>query len=93
MAALGKYYAHKIAGSTYVALYRETGETGYQSKAVDELTGALSAWKQYAQLAMEQNHFPLWTNRVGYVDLARITEWVEEDIRIAQGEIPSDHTP
>lgn len=93
MAALGKYYAHKIAGSTYVALYRETGETGYQSKAVDELTGALTAWKQYTQLAMEQNHFPLWTNRVGYVDLARITEWVEEDIRIAQGEIPSDHTP
>jgi hypothetical protein len=93
MAALGKYYAHKIAGSTYVALYRETGEVGYQSEAVDELNGALTAWKQYAQLAMEQNHFPLWTNRVGYVDLVRITGWVEEDIHIAQSKITSDHAP
>jgi hypothetical protein len=84
MAYLGKYYAHKIAGSTYVALYRESGAKEHQNKAIDELTNALEYWKKYAGAASEQNINPLWTNRVGYVDWNKTTEWVAEDIEIAK---------
>ena len=81
---MGKYYAHKIAGSTYVALYRETKDKSYQTKAVSELTEALDFWKQYVDVAMEQNINPIWTNRVGNVDWVKATEWAQQDIKIAQ---------
>lgn len=81
---LGKYYAHKIAGSTYVALYRETKDEKHQQMAVDELTKALSFWKKYTSKALEQNKNPLWTNRVGIVDWNQITNWVKDDIEIAK---------
>jgi hypothetical protein len=84
MALLGRYYAYKIAGSTYVGLYRETNDTKYQEEAVNQLTNALDAWKEYTREAMKQNHNPLWTNRVGYVDWIRFTQYVEEDIEIAK---------
>ncbi|QCW99550.1 carbohydrate-binding family 6 protein [Aggregatimonas sangjinii] len=80
---LGKYYAHKIAGSTYLALYRETKDTAEQKKAVDELTTAFDFWKEYTAQALQRNTNPLWTNRVGHVDWKQITEWVAEDIEIA----------
>ena len=81
---LGKYYAHKIAGSTYVALYRETKEKEYQYKAIAELNQALLFWKKYVEVASKQNNNPLWTNRVGIVDWNKTTEWVEQDIEIAK---------
>lgn len=84
MAYLGKYYACKIAGSLQVALYRETKEAPYQEKAVKELTDALNFWRKYTETALEQNINPIWTNRVGYVDWKKITEWVEQDIEIAK---------
>lgn len=84
MAAMGKYYAHKIAGSTNVALYRETKDKKYQEEAVAQLTKALEYWEKYAEIAMEQNINPIWTNRVGYVDWVETTEWVKQDIEIAR---------
>lgn len=83
---LGKYYAHKIAGSTNVALYRETRDKKYQKKAIEELTSALEFWKSYANLALDNHVNPLWTNRVGYVDWAKTTEWVADDIEIAKAD-------
>jgi hypothetical protein len=67
-------------------MYRELGEVSYQKEAVQELEEALGAWKAYAAASMEQYHNPFWTNRVGHVDWARITRWVEEDISIAESE-------
>jgi hypothetical protein len=84
MAAMGKYYAHKIAGSTNVALYRETKDKKYQEQAISELKNALEYWEKYTDLAMEQNINPIWTNRVGYVDWVKTTEWVKQDIEIAK---------
>lgn len=84
MAWLGKYYAYKIAGSTQLALFRNTGDKKYQEEAVRQLTDALEAWKKYTSTAMKQNINPLWTNRVGYVDWKKITEWVAHDIEIAK---------
>jgi hypothetical protein len=84
MAFMGKYYAHKIAGATHLALYRATKNDEYQLKAVNELTLALDFWKKYTAQAIQQNKNPLWTNRVGYVDWEKTTELVAEDIEIAK---------
>ena len=86
MALLGKYYAHKIAGSTFVALYRESRDEQYQEEAIAELTAALNAWKQYTASSAEQSHNPLWTNRVGYVDWENLNQWAADDILIAKEE-------
>lgn len=83
MAFMGKYYAHKIAGATYLGLYRETKNKEHQNKAVEELTLALDFWKKYTAQAMLQNKNPLWTNRVGYVDWEKTTKLVAKDIEIA----------
>jgi len=87
MALLGKYYAFKINGSTNVALYRATGDPQYREEAVSQLKNALETWKSYVASSMEQNKNPLWTNRVGIVDWSKITQWVADDIKIAQAEI------
>jgi hypothetical protein len=84
MALLGEYYAHKIAGSTAVALFRETKDKTHHDKAIEELTLALETWKEYVELALQQNINPIWTNRVGNVDWQKITEWVQDDIKIAK---------
>ena len=84
MASLGKYYALKISGSTNLALYRETKNKEYQTAAVADLEKALEAWKTYAANGLQQNINPIWTNRVGYVDWVKITEWVADDIKIAK---------
>jgi hypothetical protein len=84
LAYLGKYYAHKIAGSTQVAMYRETKDEKFQKMAIQELTDALNFWKKYTSQAMKLNKNPLWTNRVGHVDWEEITNYVEMDIKIAQ---------
>jgi hypothetical protein len=86
IALMGKYYAHKIAGSTYVALYRNSKDHKWQKQAVEELTKALAYWKLYTKTAMEEHNNPIWTNRVGYVDWARLTKDVENDIAIAKKE-------
>ncbi|MGB6153915.1 MAG: hypothetical protein WBG48_18165, partial [Pricia sp.] len=84
---LGKYYAHKIAGSTQVAMYRATKDTLYQEKAVTELTKALEFWKKYTEQTSKQNKNPLWTNRVGHVDWEEITVEVAKDIEIAKQKV------
>lgn len=84
MALLGKYYACKIAGSNQLEFFRETKEGKYQKAAVSELEKALGYWKKYTETALQQNVNPLWTNRVGYVDWVKITEWVAHDIDIAK---------
>lgn len=81
---LGKYYAHKIAGSTNLALYRKSKDKKHQESAIEELKKALAFWEKYTDQALEQNHNPLWTNRVGIVDWKQITEWVKRDIEIAR---------
>jgi hypothetical protein len=81
---MGKYYAHKIAGATYLASFRQSGQPSFQEKAIAELESALDYWKRYKDAALTQNSHPLWTNRVGYVDFERTTEWVAADIDIAK---------
>ena len=86
MALLGKYYAHKIEGATFLHLAREGIRPSADDRkaAVDHLEKASGYWKLYMENALEQYRNPLWTNRVGYVDLQQIYQWVLEDILIAR---------
>jgi hypothetical protein len=86
MASLGKYYAYKIAGSTQLAMYRESKDKKYLDAAIAELERALEAWKQYTENGLQQNINPIWTNRVGYVDWVKATDWAAQDIAIAKYE-------
>lgn len=84
IANLGKYYSHKIAGSAYVALCRETKDAKVKQQAIQELTIALDYWEKYVSLAMQQNINPLWMNRVHDVDWVKLTDDAKADIEIAR---------
>jgi hypothetical protein len=86
IALLGKYYAHKIEGATYLHLAREgiRNPADDRQEAVGRLEKASGYWKLYMENALEQYRNPLWTNRVGYVDWQQTYQWVLEDILIAR---------
>ncbi len=88
MSYLGKYYAHKIRGSTEVALYRASKDAAYQQRAITELTAAADYWKRYTENAKAQYKNPLWTNRIGNVDWEKTQQDVQHDIAIARKVIP-----
>ena len=84
MALLGKYYAAKIRGAAELALFRRTGDTDHQRRAIAELTTAQTHWLQYTALADSKYKNPLWTNRVGYVDWKELNREVARDIEIVR---------
>ncbi len=84
IAQLGKYYAHKIAGSAYVAVYRKTKDKGIQEQAIIELTQALDYFRKFVSLAMEQHKNPIWMNRVLDVNWVELITEAEKDIDIAK---------
>jgi hypothetical protein len=86
MAAMGRYYAAKIRGSTHLAVYRKRSDRKHQREAVSELTRALEHWKAYAKLMTGRYRSPVWMNRVGYVDWHKLTRDAERDVAIARGE-------
>lgn len=83
---LGKHYAHKIAGSTYQALYRKTKDKVHQQKTVDELEAALNYWSLYAESASKQYINPVWMKRVGWTDWQKFKAVIQKDIENAQQE-------
>jgi hypothetical protein len=81
---MGRYYAAKIRGATYVALCRSTQARIHRQAAVMALTDAARFWDEFTDLATANYHQPLWTNRVGYVDWRGQRKDVERDLAIAQ---------
>lgn len=86
MRFLGKYYANKIEAATYLALFRATFEQSYHEEVSKKLNAAAHYWRLYASTALSQNHNPLWTNRVGYVDWRKTFEDVLYDLTITGSE-------
>lgn len=82
MAYMGDYYAAKIKGATYYALYLANGRAEDKQESLQALTQALAAWKLYVKSASTNNITRVWLNRVGIVDLEKTTEWVQGDIDI-----------
>jgi len=87
MAFLGKYYAHKIKAATYLALFRETLQKEWQTKTIDELNASAGYWRHYATLGLTNNHNPLWTNRVGYVDWKENFQWATYEVTANGGKL------
>ncbi|MFO7613116.1 MAG: alpha-glucuronidase family glycosyl hydrolase [Bacteroidales bacterium] len=84
IAWLGKYYAHKIRGATFLTLFRESLDREWYEKVIKELNVSAGYWRHYAAGAIANYHNPLWTNRVGYVDWRKNFDWALFDI-IANG--------
>ncbi|MEQ9289502.1 MAG: carbohydrate-binding family 6 protein [Cyclobacteriaceae bacterium] len=81
---LGKYYAHKISGSTHVAFYRKFRKKEHQDKAVEELEMALDYCKKFTENASKQHINPMWMKRVGMADWMKFIEHAEQDIETAK---------
>ncbi len=81
---LGRYYAHKIAGATYLALFRANQEPEAQAQAVAELEKALATWKEYSAQARQRYTNPVRLKRVGDVDWEKAITDLENDIAIAR---------
>lgn len=87
MSWLGKYYAHKIMGATYLALFRETLLKEWQTKALEQLNISAGYWRHYATIGLSNYHNPLWTNRVGYVDWKKNFQWALYEVTSNGGKL------
>ncbi len=87
MAYLGQYYAYKIEGATYSALFKEHGDQAHQLAMEKALNLSASYWRKYASAALVHYNNPLWTNRVGYVDWRKIYDHVLNDITASGGKV------
>jgi hypothetical protein len=87
MAFLGKYYAHKIKGATYLSLFRETLQRDWYNMVIDELNASAGYWRHYTASATANYYNPLWTNRVGYVDWRKNFDWAVFDVIANGGEV------
>lgn len=87
IALLGKYYAHKILGATYLSLFRESFQKEWYEKCIDELNTSTGYWRHFSASALANYKNPLWTNRVGYVDWKENFNWALYDITANGGDI------
>ncbi|WP_372949509.1 alpha-glucuronidase family glycosyl hydrolase [Mariniphaga sp.] len=87
IAYLGKYYAHKILAATYLSIFRESFQKEWVEKSMEELNISAGYWRQYAAGSLANYKTPLWTNRVGYVDLKENFQWAVYDITVNGGDV------
>lgn len=85
VSAMGRYYAFKIEGATYLALFRRTNKRNYQVLAIERLNRAAEQWRFYVSLALTSYKNPLWTNRVGHMNWRALMSDVLKDVVIAGG--------
>ncbi len=84
-AHLGNYYAEKIRGATYIALYDTTGIASEQETAISHLEKTLGHWKSYSDIYTKQYVQPVKYGRAGLVDIpGKLTDEVEKDIEMAK---------
>jgi len=83
-ACLGFYYAAKIEGACELALFAANAGAEHQAAAVKHLETALGQWRDYAAVYTRQYRQPLLYNRVGIVDIPRLTEQAAADIELAR---------
>ena len=85
ISAMGKYYAFKIEGATFLECFRKTKQKQYQQKAIERLNRAAEQWRLYASLALTSYKNPLWTNRVGHVNWRELMDDAMNDVVTAGG--------
>ena len=96
-ARLGQYYAAKIEGAAELALFDATSKPEHQTAAIKQLEQALGFWQSYATIYTNQYKQPLLYNRVGVVDIPKLTRKVAADIAMARewkpGSLPEPPAP
>lgn len=83
-ACLESYYAAKIEGACELALFDADAGAEHQAAAVKHLEAALGHWRDYATVYTGQYRQPLLDNRVGIVDIPKLTEQAAADIELAR---------
>lgn len=83
-AHIGRYYAAKIEAACELALFDSTGKSEHQQAAIAKLGEALGHWRAYAAAYTKQYRQPLLYNRVGWVDMVKLTDQASADIDIAR---------
>lgn len=80
---LGHYYAHKIRGATWLALYRHGGDPENQRKAIEALESSVETWKSYATTASSLYEPQLYA-RTRLLDWHALADSTLIDVRIAR---------
>ncbi len=83
MGYLGRYYASKIRGATYTAMFRWSGNNDYKNLAVESLQDGVEFWIQYAEIANSLYHPQLFA-RTSMLNWDAVLEHVRKDVEIAQ---------
>jgi hypothetical protein len=86
---MGRYYADKIRGATYVAMARHTKVATDKDNAVDALTQAAQHYENYVRLVKSRYVSRMWFNRVGILDFEEQNADVLADVETAK-QLPSD---
>ena len=81
---LGRYYADKIRGATYVAMARDSKKTADRDRAVATLTRAAEHYKRYVDRVTANNLNQIWFNRVGILNFQNQIADAVADIEIAR---------
>jgi hypothetical protein len=81
---MGRYYADKIRGSTYVARARASKTQTDKDMAVKALTEAAEHYNKYVSRVTASHVKQLWLSRVGTVDFEKQKADVLADIEIAK---------
>ena len=83
MAHLGAYYACKIRGATFLALFEKRGDEDIHKLAVANLELAVGHWQAYAAAATRQ-YRPQLLARTRELDWMKLLEDVKRDVEIAR---------
>ena len=81
---MGRYYADKIRGSTYVALARQSKKAADKESAIDALARASEHYQKYVRLVTANHVGQIWFNRVGILNFEKQIPDVLADIKIAR---------
>ena len=83
MSALGNYYANKIEAATELALFKYSGDSSHQKKAVSLLKKAVEDWSNYAEI-IDKNYRPQMLARTRMFDVNLIKQEVINDVKKAE---------
>ena len=81
---LGQYYAAKIHGAAEIALFDKSGDEQQRARSLAHLRRAVRHWLDYASAYTRQYRQPVLYNRVGWIDVNKLTDDVQRDVLIAQ---------
>ena len=90
MAYAGLYYANKIEAATYFSLFQSTKDIGYQTKAIQHMQFAYSAWKVYIDIFrtyFDHGELSIINRRIDYDQLLKV---VQHDIELVDGHSSGD---